>query len=49
MINAFRDCDLGASRYEVLGAGAIEAMKKTAELAGVELPEHLMKMNSRRR
>jgi CO/xanthine dehydrogenase Mo-binding subunit len=49
MINAFRDCDLGASRYEVLGAGAIEAMKKTAELAGIELPEHLMQMSSRRR
>jgi CO/xanthine dehydrogenase Mo-binding subunit len=49
MINAYRDGDLGASRYNVLGAGAIEAMKKTAELAGIKLPEHLMAMSSRGR
>lgn len=48
-INAWRDGDLGASRYVVKGAGALEAMKKTAELAGVKLPEHLMHMSSRRR
>ncbi len=48
-INAWRDGDLGASRYEVKGAGAIEAMKKTADLAGIKLPEHLMAMSSRRR
>lgn len=48
-INAWRDGDLGASRYEVKGAGAIEAMKKTAELAGIKLPKHLMEMSSRRR
>jgi len=48
-INAFRDGDLGASRYVVRGAGALEAMKKTAELAGVELPAHLLAMSSRRR
>jgi CO/xanthine dehydrogenase Mo-binding subunit len=48
-INAWRDGDMGASRYVVQGAGALEAMKKTAELAGIELPEHLMAMSSRRR
>jgi CO/xanthine dehydrogenase Mo-binding subunit len=48
-INAYRDEDLGASRYVVRGAGAIEAMKKCAELAGIQLPAKLMEMNSRRR
>jgi CO/xanthine dehydrogenase Mo-binding subunit len=48
-VNAWRDGDLGASRYEVKGAGSIEAMKKTAELAGITLPENLMQMSSRRR
>jgi CO/xanthine dehydrogenase Mo-binding subunit len=48
-LNAFRDGDLGASRYVVGGAGAIEAMKKTAELAGIKLPERLLAMSSRRR
>lgn len=46
-INAWRDGDIGVSRYPVQGAGAIEAMKKTAELAGIELPEHLLAMDSR--
>ena len=48
-INAWRDGDMGASRYVVQGAGAIEAMKKCAELAGIQLPAKLMEMNSRRR
>ena len=48
-INAYRNEDLGASRYVVRGAGAIEAMKKCAELAGIQLPAKLMEMNSRRR
>ena len=48
-INAWRDGDIGASRYVVQGAGAIEAMKKCAELAGIQLPDKLMEMNSRRR
>jgi CO/xanthine dehydrogenase Mo-binding subunit len=48
-INAWRDGDKGASQYEVKGAGALEAMKKAAELAGIQLPEHLMAMSSRRR
>ncbi|MFP4344780.1 MAG: xanthine dehydrogenase family protein molybdopterin-binding subunit [Anaerolineales bacterium] len=48
-INAWRDGDQGASRYTVQGAGALEAMKMTAELAGVELPERLLAMSSRRR
>ncbi|MGQ9600239.1 MAG: xanthine dehydrogenase family protein molybdopterin-binding subunit, partial [Anaerolineae bacterium] len=48
-INAWRDGDMGASRYIVHGAGALEAMKKAAELAGIQLPAHLMAMSSRRR
>jgi CO/xanthine dehydrogenase Mo-binding subunit len=48
-INAYRDGDLGASRYVVRGAGAIEAMTKAAELAGVQLPAQLLAMSSRRR
>lgn len=48
-INAWRDGDIGASRYVVRGAGALEAMKATAELAGIELPEHLLAMSSRKR
>ncbi len=48
-INAWRDGDQGVSRYTVQGAGALEAMKETARLAGVELPDHLMAMSSRRR
>jgi CO/xanthine dehydrogenase Mo-binding subunit len=48
-INAWRDGDLGVSRYVVRGAGALEAMKGAAELAGIELPEHLMAMSSRGR
>ena len=47
--NAWRDGDLGASRYVVQGAGAIEAMKNCAELAGIQLPANLMEMSSRRR
>ena len=48
-INAYRDGDMGASRYVVQAAGAIEAMKKCAELAGIQLPDKLMEMSSRRR
>jgi len=48
-INAWRDGDKGVTQYVVQGAGALEAMKKAAELAGIQLPEHLMAMSSRRR
>jgi len=48
-INAWRDGELGVSQYVVRGAGAIEAMKKAAELAGIQLPAHLMAMSSRGR
>jgi hypothetical protein len=40
---------MGVSRYIVQGAGALEAMKGAAELAGIELPEKLLAMSSRRR
>ena len=48
-INAWRDGDQGVSGYKVRGAGALEAMKKAAELAGINLPEKLMSMSSRGR
>jgi CO/xanthine dehydrogenase Mo-binding subunit len=48
-INAWRDNDIGVSRYVVLGAGALEAMTKAAELHGIELPGHLLAMSSRGR
>lgn len=48
-INAWRDGDIGASRYVVRGAGALEAMKATAEMSGVQLPDHLLAMSSRGR
>ena len=49
MLNAWRDGDMGASRYVIAGAGALEAARSTAELAGITLPEHLMQMSSRGR
>lgn len=48
-VNAWRDGDLGATQFKVEAAGLIEAMKRAAELAGVELSAHLMAMSSRRR
>jgi CO/xanthine dehydrogenase Mo-binding subunit len=48
-INAWRDGDLGATQFKVVAAGLIEAMKRAAELAGVNLPAHLKAMNSRGR
>jgi len=48
-INAWRDGDIGVSRYVVRGAGALEAMRGAAEVHGIELPEHLLAMSSRER
>jgi len=48
-INAWRDGDMGVSRYVIKGAGALEAMKGCAKLAGFELPEKLLRMSSRSR
>jgi CO/xanthine dehydrogenase Mo-binding subunit len=48
-INAWRDGDLGATQFQVVAAGLIEAMKRAAELAGVKLPAHLQAMSSRGR
>jgi CO/xanthine dehydrogenase Mo-binding subunit len=48
-INAGRDGDLGATQFQVVAAGLIEAMKRAAELAGVKLPAHLQAMSSRGR
>ena len=48
-INAWRDGDIGPTHWKVVAAGLIEAMKKAAELAGVDLPDHLKAMSSQRR
>jgi len=48
-INAWRDGDQGVSRYVVRGAGALEAMKATADMAGIQLPDRLLAMSSRGR
>ena len=48
-INAWRNGDMGPTQWKVVAAGLIEAMKRTAELAGIELPDHLKAMNSQGR
>jgi len=48
-VNAWRDGDKGVTQYVIQGAGGLEAMKKLAELAGVQLPAHLLAMSSRGR
>jgi CO/xanthine dehydrogenase Mo-binding subunit len=48
-INAWRDGDQGVTRYRVRGAGALEAMKKAAALAGIQLSDRLQGMSSRGR
>jgi CO/xanthine dehydrogenase Mo-binding subunit len=48
-MNAWRDGDTAPTQWKVVAAGLIESMKKAAEMGGVELPEHLKAMSSRRR
>ena len=48
-INAWRNGDLSPSQWVVESAGMIEALKKTAELGGIELPDRLKAMSSERR
>ena len=48
-INAWRDGDTGPTQWKVVAAGLIEAMKKAAEMDGIELPGHLKAMSSQRR
>ena len=48
-INAWREGDTSATQYKVVAAGLIETMKKTAEMGGIALPDHLMAMNSKGR
>ena len=48
-INAWRDGDTGPTQWKVVAAGLIETMKKTAEMGGIQLPDHLMAMSSQRR
>lgn len=44
--NAWRDGDIGATQHVIVAAGLVESMKRAAELAGVELPDHLRSMTS---
>jgi CO/xanthine dehydrogenase Mo-binding subunit len=48
-LNAWRDGDIGTTQYVIEGAGAIESMKETAKIAGIQLPDKLMEMSSKRR
>ncbi len=48
-INAWRDGDTGPTGWKVVAAGLIETMKRAAEMAGIELPDHLKAMNSQGR
>ena len=45
-INAWKNGDIGATQFKVTAAGAIEAMQKAAQLAGIELPMRLKKITS---
>lgn len=45
-INAWRNGDTGPAMYKVQAAGLIETMKKAAEMANIELPDHLKAMHS---
>ena len=45
-INAWRNGDTGPTMWKVQAAGLVETMKKAAELAGIDLPDHLKTMNS---
>lgn len=48
-INAWHDGDRTASGKVLDSVGLIEAMQATAELAGIDLPQHLKAMSSRER
>ena len=48
-VNAWRDGDTTATQHKVVAVGLIETLKKTAEMAGVTLPDHLMAMDSKGR
>jgi len=48
-INAWRDGDTAPNMWKVVAAGLIETMKKAAEMEGIDLPNHLKAMSSRRR
>jgi CO/xanthine dehydrogenase Mo-binding subunit len=48
-MNAVREGDLTPNQYKHVAPGVVEAMKRAAELAGIELPAHLQTMNSQRR
>jgi len=49
LINAWRMGERGGTQYEVPSPGTVETLLKAAELAGVDLPDHLKAMTSERR
>ena len=49
MINAWRNGDLSATQVKIEACAAVEVLQQTAELAGIELPDHLKTMSSDRR
>jgi len=49
MQNAWRNGDFTATQVEVKACAAVEVMQKAAELAGIDLPNHLKNMSSDRR
>ncbi len=48
-INAWRNGDTGPTGWKVVAAGLVECLKKTAEMGGIDLPDHLKAMSSERR
>jgi len=49
MMNAWRNGDISATQVKVEACAAVECMQRAAELAGIELPQHLKTMSSDRR
>ena len=49
MMNAWRNGDLSATQVKIEACAAVEVMQRAADLAGIELPQHLKTMSSDRR
>jgi CO/xanthine dehydrogenase Mo-binding subunit len=49
LINAWREGDVGSTQYPVPAPGVVEVIQKVAELAEIDLPDHLKAMDSKRR
>ena len=46
MINAWRNGDVSATQVKIEACAAVEVLQKAAELANVDLPDHLKAMSS---